>query len=175
MSVSNQTNKRKRPANATTSNVDVLDVEAPTIDVEAPEIPLEAVTDVPDGMETKDYSTDDTDTDIEPDIQQPETDEASQPLKTKRPPIQDRVIIKESRNRKRVIIEGDREVQPPNGRIIEPGESITFEAEDEGYYVRVKQNTYQKRYVHGSSRPSFFLLYRAGQKVPKSQLVNLNK
>ena len=65
-------------------------------------------------------------------------------------------------------------VTPPKGRIIKEGEPVKIEADGLNlYYVRVRENTYQERFVFGSSRPSYFLLYRAGQKVPKSRLQNL--
>ena len=140
------TSKKKPTTDDTTAKPDVEAVEESVVTVETPDVETKA-DDGFKGIEIKDGKA------------IPDTDE---------------VVRFTKKNRRRPIVGiSNRPVQKPIGRIIQEGEPIRFEAESDGFYVIVKENTYQERYVFGSSRPSYFLLYRAGQKIPKSRLQNL--
>lgn len=145
--------KATKKTTAPKKQADVLKTEVPTVDTEASTPPVETsqvTTEIPDvqsGISIKNGVAD-TALDGEQRLRN----------KTRRPPIKNITSTTEQ----------------PRGRVIKEGEPVKIEADELNlYYVTVRENTYQERFVFGSNRPSYFLLYRAGQKVPKSRLQNL--
>lgn len=64
----------------------------------------------------------------------------------------------------------------PEGRILEEGEDYTFEGEQVGNMVIVKEDVYRRVIPRGAKRPSYILLARAGTMQPAQgvQPVNLS-
>lgn len=123
-----------------------------------------------------------------PDIETNDTDVEYTVPPVEPPPSNDHIAIKGklvndgltteqkiTRRARRPITDKSRnKVAAPAGRIIKEGEPVRIEADELNFaYVVVRENVYQERFVFGSNRPSYFLLYRAGQKVAKSALQHL--
>lgn len=63
-----------------------------------------------------------------------------------------------------------RDENAPNGMIIEEGEPIRLEGEDDGVAIIVKRDVYRRYYPRGTTRPSYMLLYKSGSRILKSTL-----
>lgn len=138
-----------------TPTVPGVQSSAPPVEKPA-EPPLDPVSDSPD------LDTDDGNADIESKYEQVDPHAAK------------KITVKPFSERFREVPKNDNRVRPPNGRIIEPGEPVTIEGIEKGETIIIKENTWQKFYPFGSSRPSYKLLYRANQRIPKSRMQNLD-
>lgn len=65
---------------------------------------------------------------------------------------------------------GDQAVPPQDGKVLKWDEEETFEADDQGTVVVVKENVYREFYHRNTRRPSYKLVYAKGQVVPKGML-----
>lgn len=63
-----------------------------------------------------------------------------------------------------------REEGAPNGIILESGESLVIEGDDDGTYVTVSRDVYRKITPYNARRPTYILLYPRGAKILKSKL-----
>lgn len=127
-----------------------------------------------DEIETPEIVVEKTDVDSEYTVPPVEAPEASEKIEIKGKGVNDGLTTAQKISRRSLVAKTPNAVKPPAGRIIKEGEPVRFEADELNYaYVIVRENTYQERYVFGSARPSYFLLYRAGQKVSKAALQNL--
>ena len=58
----------------------------------------------------------------------------------------------------------------PNGLILEEGEPVRLEGEDDGVAIVVKRDVYRRYYPRGTTRPSYMLLHKGGSRILKSTL-----
>lgn len=67
---------------------------------------------------------------------------------------------------------GHPKVAAPEGRILEEGDELVFDAEQVGNVVVILENVYRKHTPPHSKRPTFTLVYRKGHTIPVSQVKN---
>lgn len=65
---------------------------------------------------------------------------------------------------------GSPEEGAPQGKILGPDDDVSFDGEQVGNMVLVKENVYRKVTPLGSNRPSYVLLYRKGTQVPATSV-----
>lgn len=58
---------------------------------------------------------------------------------------------------------------PPKGKIIKEGEDVSFEGEQVGDQIIVKEDVYREVFPRGTKRPHYVLLAAAGTAVPAEQ------
>jgi hypothetical protein len=59
---------------------------------------------------------------------------------------------------------------PRDGRILMPGDPVSFDADDMGSYLRVKEPVYRQIWRDGTRSPTYVLVFPAGHRVPKSNV-----
>lgn len=59
---------------------------------------------------------------------------------------------------------------PREGRILYPGEPVTFDGEDRGAYMEVTVPVYRQVFRENTVSPTYVLVFPRGHRVPKSRL-----
>lgn len=62
----------------------------------------------------------------------------------------------------------------PKGKILGPDEEVTFDGDESGNFVTVKEDVYREVYSYSSNRPSYVLLFRAGSQIPLTTVKRIN-
>lgn len=70
---------------------------------------------------------------------------------------------------------GPIEEVPPKGRIIEPGEEVTFSGHREGNKIVSDEDVFRKVFPMGSKRPTYVRIFKKGRQVKERYAVALSE
>lgn len=110
---------------------------------------------------------------LEPDVQEEEQPEPIAPAaKSRKVATPDTGVVetKEQPRPERPTPPASAPEGVPDGIILEPGDPVRIEGDDDGVAIIVSRNVYRKIIPFNAKRPTYILLYARGTQVLKSRL-----